>query len=353
MSGADFPADLSEPAMDERPASAPATEEESSPHAGDAGPRRRRPRAWHLGGAGLLLAFAVFVQSSDRRATLDRVGGAAFLTLGSQGSKRFGPEQYGQVVARVLPQQGYTLPVRWGDLGPTLVRLGVIDLEKLERLYRTEDGGDPRPELRLLREPSDAFITITTEDAWLLVTVFWGLGLAQKSPVLDRMAMERSPRKLMSLASTGGWTLGAKPAAELYSKFEIVRLTADQHALVADLAHSIHRPCCNNATAFADCNHGMALLGVLELMAAHGVRRDEMLRAALKFNAFWFPQQYTRTALLFALRGDDWETVSPREILGPRYSSLEGWTENVDQELTKLSHLLPPEAEGASCALPR
>lgn len=135
MSGADFPApaaDFSEPAMDERPAS----EEGSSPHAGDPGPRRLRPRAWHLGGAGLLLAFAVFVQSSDQRAMLDRVAGPAFLTLGSQGSKRFGPEQYGQVVARVLPQQGYTLPVRWGDLGPTLVRLGVIDLEKLDRLDR-------------------------------------------------------------------------------------------------------------------------------------------------------------------------------------------------------------------------
>ncbi|MFN3476037.1 MAG: hypothetical protein ACK4Z6_00570 [Candidatus Methylomirabilales bacterium] len=45
----------------------------------------------------------------------------------------------------------------------------------------------------------------------------------------------------------------------------------------------------------------MALLGLIELMAANGFRREEILKAALKFNAFWFPQQYVETALLFQL----------------------------------------------------
>jgi hypothetical protein len=338
--------------MDEHPAIASPAEEASSPRVRDHRFLRRRPRAWHLGGTVLVLALAVAFPGSDRSVALDRTSGAAFLALGAPGSERLSPEQYRELVVRVLPPQGYTVPIQWGDLGPTLVRLGVIDLGKLERVYEKQ-GGLPPPQRRLLTEPSGTFVTITTEDAWFLVTVFWGLGLAQRSPVLDQMAATRSPRELMSLASTGGWTLGAKPAAELYGKLDILRLTPERQALVSDLAAQIHRPCCANATAFADCNHGMALLGVLELMAAHGATRDEMLTAALKFNAFWFPQQYTRTALVFALRGIDWGAVSPREILGPRYSSLGGWTENVDQELQKLSHLLPPEAEGANCALPQ
>jgi hypothetical protein len=338
--------------MDERPATAPATEDASSPRAANCRALGIRPRAWHLGAAGLVLVLAVLFPSSDRSAALDRARAAAFLALGDQGGGRLGPEQYRELVARVLPPQGYALPLRWGDLGPTLGRLGVIDLDKLDRLYQKE-GGLPAPQRRLLTEPSDAFVTITTDNAGFLVTVFWGLGLAQKSPVLDRMAASRSPQRLMGLASTGGWTLGAKPTPELYGQFDMLRLTPEQQAVVAELAAQIHRPCCGSPTAFADCNHGMALLAVLELMASRGAGREETLKAALQFNAFWFPRQYTRTALVFTLRGVDWDAVSPREVLGPRYSSLGGWTENVERELQKLAHLLPPEAEGATCALPQ
>ncbi|MFN3476036.1 MAG: hypothetical protein ACK4Z6_00565, partial [Candidatus Methylomirabilales bacterium] len=86
--------------------------------------------------------------------------------------------QYAEVVAKVLPKEGYTLPIRWGDLGQKLVQLGVIDLEKFKQLYE----GPPPPDLHHLEEPSEAFMTITTENASFLVNVFWGLGLANKHP---------------------------------------------------------------------------------------------------------------------------------------------------------------------------
>ena len=146
----------------------------------------------------------------------------------------------------------------------------------------------------------------------------------------------------MRLASTSGWTLGAKPAGELYSKFDLVPLTPEQQQLVADFAQAIYRPCCDNPTAFPDCNHGMALLGVIELLAANGSSREDILKAALRFNAFSFPEHYTRTALLFRLRGVDWETVDPAEVLGARSSSRSGWTRNVDRELRKLVRVVPP-----------
>lgn len=267
----------------------------------------------------------------------------------AQAPRTITPERHARIVARVLPKDGYNVPIKWGDLGPKLVRLGVIDLNKLKAVAKDQL---PLPDLRRLEAPSDDPLTITTENQWLLVTVLWAAGLANKSPVLDRALAERGEKTVMGLASTGGWTLGTKPAAELYGKFDIIPLTPAQQALVMELAQSIHRPCCGNSTAFPDCNHGMALLGLIELMAAHNFGREEILKAALNFNAFWFPREYTRTALLFALRGVEWDAVDPWEILGARYSSLSGWAQNVDQQLAKVSHLLPPEAEGASCALP-
>jgi hypothetical protein len=237
------------------------------------------------------------------------------------------PEEYARVLAKVLPEEGYTLPIAWGDLGPKLVQHGVIDLEKFRQLYGKEERF--QPDLRRLEAPSEDLITITRDNAWLLVNVFWGVGLA----------------------STAGWTLGAKPPVELYSNVALIPLTPEQETLVADLAQGIYRPCCNNSTAFPDCHHGMALLGVIELMAANGLSREEILKAAVQFNALSFPQQYMQMALLFQLRGIDWDAVDPQEVLGARYSSLKGWTQHVEHELQKLASRLPPQAEGASCAV--
>jgi hypothetical protein len=256
-------------------------------------------------------------------------------------------ERYARVIAEVLPKDGYTLPVKWEDLGPRLVQLGVIDLSKLKTLY----GSNPPPELQRLETPSEDLIRITSENASFLLNVLWGLGLANKAALLERVLVERGPEMLRELASTGGWTLGTKPAAELYGRFDILRLGLEQQELVSEIAGATYRPCCDNPTAFPDCNHGMALLGLIELLAGHGFSREEILKASVKVNAFWFPKHYVETALLFELRGVDWNTVNPGELLGFRYSSLTGWTQNVDRELKRFAHLLPPIREGASCGV--
>jgi hypothetical protein len=258
--------------------------------------------------------------------------------------KSFKTEDTARIKAKVLPKNGYTLPIKWGNLGPTLVQLGVIDLEKFKKLYAS--GALPGY-FRYLEQPSQDFITINPENQRFLVTVFWGLGLANKSPVLEKM---RETDRFMNLASTGGWTLGAKPTTELYGKFDIIPLTPKQQELVSDLAQSIYRPCCNNPTAFPDCNHGIGLLGLIELMVAQGFNREEILKASLQFNAFWFPQHYVQTALLFELGGIDWHAVDPGEVLGSRYSSLSGWTQNVAGEVHKLAQpFLAQQGQGSSC----
>ena len=56
-----------------------------------------------------------------------------------------------------------------------------------------------------------------------------------------------------------------------YSMHRFIVLTPEQQALVEKVSKGIYRPCCGNSVYFPDCNHGMAMLGLLELMASQGV----------------------------------------------------------------------------------
>src|SRR3989344_9660400 len=43
----------------------------------------------------------------------------------------------------VVPSEGVTLPITWGDLGAKLVEVGAIDPEKLTTLYKDRGGFPP------------------------------------------------------------------------------------------------------------------------------------------------------------------------------------------------------------------
>jgi hypothetical protein len=105
----------------------------------------------------------------------------------------------------------------------------------------------------------------------------------------------------------------------------LIVLTPEQQALVERVSQGIFRPCCGNSTYFPDCNHGMAMLGLLELMASNGVSEDEMYRVALQVNSYWFPDTYLTIATYFAKQGILWDKVSPKEALGNQYSSGSGY----------------------------
>jgi hypothetical protein len=96
---------------------------------------------------------------------------------------------------------------------------------------------------------------------------------------------------------------------------------------------------CNNPTWFPDCNHGMAMLGLLELMATRGTSEKDMARAALGANTLWFPQQYQDLARLLGLQGKRWEDGDPLELLGDKYSSAGG--------VQQWRATLPPSGPGA------
>src|SRR3989344_6369017 len=153
-------------------------------------------------------------------------------------------------------------------------------------------------------------------------------------------------------ASTGGWTLARGPstgsgqgdAMEHYNMHSLVTVTPERQALVEKVSKNISRPCCGNSTHFPDCNHGIAMLSLLEILASQGVGEDEMYKAALAVNSYWFPDTYQTIAVYMQQKGIAWENVSPKEVLGVDYSSASGFARVA-------AEAAPRGGSGASCGV--
>ncbi|OGM12649.1 hypothetical protein A2V80_01920 [Candidatus Woesebacteria bacterium RBG_16_39_8b] len=220
----------------------------------------------------------------------------------------------------VLPEEGFTLPISWGDIAPRLIELGVIDKEKFEKTVAMEDN-----EKAVFMGKSDIPIKINAQNSQFVVDLLWALGLAQKSLVYEEGPMGKEYKdKAGQFASTGGWTLAKGSAMSHYNKHDLIPLTPDQHKKVMDIAVNVYRPCCGNHTAFPDCNHGMAALAAIELMVSKGLTDEEIYENVLKLNSFWFGGSYITTATYFARQGIPWSEVDAKEVLGSQYSSSQG-----------------------------
>jgi len=254
-----------------------------------------------------------------------------------------------EVTAKILPEQGFQSRIVLGASVVKLVQNEVIFPPKVEALYNSR-GGLPEIYKKLFIDPSPEPMLLTQENADYYLNLLWPLGLANFMEVNKNSPV--NGESLFNFASTGGWTLGREENGGAYfNKFRIVPLTAEQETLVLRVAQNTYRPCCGNSTFFQDCNHGSALLGLLELGASQGLTEDELYREALAFNSFWFPQNYTQTALYFkAVKGIDWENVDPRVVMSRDYSSGPGWYENVQKELAA-RNLIPQVKGGASCGV--
>jgi hypothetical protein len=95
----------------------------------------------------------------------------------------------------------------------------------------------------------------------------------------------------------------------------------------------------------------MAMLGLLELMAAQGATEDEMFAAAKYVNAFWFPQQMLELAVLFKVsRSQDFADVDARELVGPNLSSGSGF-QRVHRWLADRGLLEQAPPNGNNCGI--
>lgn len=255
---------------------------------------------------------------------------------------------YDQAVARVVPESGFQSRIALGDAILRLVDNGVIDRGKFFDLA-AQRGAPPEELSAVLSRPSNQPIRLTLENAVDLVNLLWPVGLSNFLAGNFRSPLNGD--SLYTLASTGGWTLGeAENGGDYFSAYPIVRLDTGQEQLVIRLAESIYRPCCDNSTFFQDCNHGSALFGLLQLGAAQGLSEADLLREALAFNSYWFPDNYVLTALyLKVFEETEWQDADAAEILGFRFSALSAWRENVEAPLATIAGLIPPPEGGVSC----
>jgi hypothetical protein len=258
---------------------------------------------------------------------------------------------YDQAVASVLPQRGFQSKIALKDSILRLVEYGVIDRAKFFDLYGL-NGPHPDEFANILSEPANQTILLRAANAAYHVNLLWPIGLA------TRMAANAdSPLNgdsLDNFASTGGWTLGREQNGGAYfNNLPIVRLTKAEEARVVRIAKATYRPCCNNSTFFQDCNHGSALLGLLQLGASQGLSVDRLYHEALAFNSFWFPDYYLRTALFFkVVKKMEWAEVDPRVVLGFDYSAGGPWQHNVAAVVDRMPGLIPPApGGGAGCGV--
>ncbi|OHB09398.1 MAG: hypothetical protein A3H52_02180 [Candidatus Zambryskibacteria bacterium RIFCSPLOWO2_02_FULL_39_26] len=253
--------------------------------------------------------------------------------------------QISAIEETVTPSNGVVLPVSWGNLGIQLVNSGVIDAEKFKALY--EKRGRFTDEYnKLLTEKSDGKLKITKENAGYILNLFWALGLANKNAILDSGEMaNKAYGGAGNFASTGGWTMAVGNPMNHYSRHSLIVLTAEQQALVDKVSRGIYRPCCSNSTHFPDCNHGMAMLGFLELMASQEVSEKDMYGAALTLNSYWFPSTYMTILEYMKINGIAWTDASPQEILGANYSSSSGFA-RVTSQVAR-----PVQKSGGGCGV--
>lgn len=282
-----------------------------------------------------LVLGGAWVYTASLNAKIAKTSGAAADTNLSQ-----------ELTDKVLPTETI-LPVSWTDLGVKLVQSGTLDLDKFQALYE-QRGGLDESSLALLEKTDNGQIKMTPNNAGLWLNLLWALGLGTKNEILDQGPMS-NPKYggAGNFASTGGWTIAKGETMNHFSQHNFFTLTEAQEALVIKVAQNIYRPCCGNSTIFPDCNHGLAMLGLMELMASQNATAEQMYQAALVANSYWFPDTYLTIAKYFDEQGKKWAALDPREILSATYSSSQGYNSLVE----KTAPVLTPSSTGRGCGL--
>ncbi len=303
----------------------------------------------------ILLAFALGLSSGSfawGRPTSPAVIAAAPESTATAEHPHAATIDMAMIAQQVNPPEGYALSVKLGDLGPRLVATGAIDYQKLVKVYA--DAGQPLTDeqIAILTKGNNQPLTIKSDNAYFLLNFFWAVGLTNQNTILTQGKMMKGGKdQVGNFASTGGWTIGSRSPIELYADLPLFTLSDEQQRRLEEVAHSVYRPCCNNPTDFPDCNHGMAMLGLLELMAAQGATVDEMFQAAKYVNAYWYPQQSMELALaLKAAQGWDFAAINARELTSINLSSGTSF-QGVHQWLAKNGLLQQGQGGGNNCGV--
>ena len=282
------------------------------------------------------------------------IGSVGGYFLGSRKHSDMGASQasLADLAKQVSPPEGYTIPATFGDIGPRLLEAGAMKAGDYIQVYA--QAGQPLndEQLAALQQGSPSQVVFNQENAYLLLNFFWALGLTNANPVLTEGPMARNGRdNVVNYASTSGWSLAARPVRDLYASAAIVLLTPEQQTRLEEVVQGVYRPCCDNPTGFPDCNHGMAMLGLMELMASQGALVGEMFQAAKYANAYWYPQQALELATYFkAAQKVGFDRADARQLVSRSFSSLSGF-QTIHQWLSTNGLLQQAPGGGNSCGV--
>ena len=246
----------------------------------------------------------------------------------------------------LFPKRGFKTQLTLGSIMPKLVESGAINLSKVKALY---NGDLTQQELDTLTKPDYTNLIPNQSNSNFMLLILWAIGISNKNPILDNFSssLNSSNAGVSDLASVGGWTLGTNSNAMVYfNKLQLINLTPAQQAEVQYVALHTYRPCCNNPTGFPDCNHGAALLALIELGASQGLNESQLYTLALQAQTLWFPSYYYATALASQYKNVSYWSNS-KAILDANYSSATGWYLDVYKPL-KDNNLLPTSGQGAA-----
>ncbi len=218
------------------------------------------------------------------------------------------------IIEEVTPQDGFVTNVRWGNIVSKMVNEGALDPQKLENILTKRYGQEMKPQWREVLAGKDAYLEISNDNAVFMMYLLWVLAKHNDNQIL----LESSLSKYFTNYDIGVGKVG-------YGDMELLSLTPAQQKVAKEVTENAYRPCCGNSTARPDCSHGFSALGLVQLMASQDFNKEEIFDVFVKFNSFWFPETYIKSAIYFkVIEEKNWNEVDKELISGVEYSSLKG-----------------------------
>ena len=258
--------------------------------------------------------------------------------------------------AQVTPQTGYTLSFKWGGSIKKLVDAGALNVSNLTIILNNSHQPLTLSEKEILNGTYTGYIQFNSTNTEFVQIVLWGLGINNnntiitKGPIInastpyaDSINANSTLKQRLNQNVTSQWvashyfasTGGYGPIGKLQmGMLNVINLTPLEQGEMYDVATHSYRPCCDNPTAFPDCNHGAAALGLIELLASQGANQTQMFSAVRYFYQYQFPQQYAEIAAYFDSQGMNYSQVNSGVVMGFNFSSYSGFS-NVNQYLQK------------------
>ncbi len=233
----------------------------------------------------------------------------------SGSSSMSGGLDIGKITNNVVPENGFKISAKWGDVVKKMVDTGALDPVKLENILTKRYGQEMDPEWKAILSGKDANLEINAKNSVFMMYALWALAKHN-----DNKILHDSP-----FADSFGTDYDIGVGKQGYGDTKLLSLTPEQQTLATKVAENAYRPCCGQSTARPDCSHGYSALGLIQLMASQGFSEKEIFDAFIKFNSFWFPANYIQTAIYFKLNEkQDWEQVDKQLVAGEQFSSVRG-----------------------------